>query len=152
MNTDTTSHVHQETFEVAPENLFDLLITPSAIRSWWGAASAIVHPVEGGMWGATWGASEDEPEYITYATMSVFERPSRLVLTDYKYYSRSAPAIGDYTTEFLITPGADGTRLRVTQDGFPLSPEGREFLAACEVGWQQTFDGIRRYLDSVSNR
>ncbi len=57
----TRKHVHEETFPVAPAQLFAVLHTPSAIRQWWGAARAIVLPEPGGLWAAAWGDAEDDP-------------------------------------------------------------------------------------------
>lgn len=44
--------------------------------------------------------------------------------------------------------GPNKTELRVVQDGFPCDKAADDFYAACEVGWLETFGGIRRYLDS----
>ena len=141
-------HVHEELLPAAPERLFALLHTPSAIRAWWGAAQVIVLPERGGIWAATWGGSEDDPDYVTAATIGAFEPPRRLVLTDYRYRARSGPLPFEaaFVTEFLVTPHAEGAVLRVTQDGFPAGPEADAFYAACGTGWRDTFSGIRRYL------
>lgn len=143
------SHVHEETFEASPEELFELLHTPSAIRVWWSAARAIVMPKEGGTWMAAWGDDEDAPDYITAATFAVFDPPKRLVFANYAYDAKTGalPFEADFVTEFVVAPAATGTVLRVTQDGFPDSPAGEEFLKACEQGWRDTFAGIRRYLE-----
>lgn len=144
------SHVHEETFDASAEELFELLHTPSAIREWWSASRAIVIPKEGGVWAAAWGDDEDAPDYITTAMMSVFDPPRRLVFTDYAYESKAGPLPFDaaFVTEFIVEPAADGTILRVTQDGFPDTRGGQEFLQACETGWRDTFAGIRRYLSA----
>lgn len=144
----TRKHVHEETFDVAPERLFALLHTPSAIRNWWGAERVVVLPESGGMWAATWGASEDDPEYITAATIRVFDPPRRMVLADYLYRARAGPLPfdADFVTEFQVVPHEKGAILRVTQDGFPAGAEAEAFHAACERGWRDTFAGIRRFL------
>lgn len=141
-------HVHEELLPCAPERLFALLHTPSAIRAWWGAARVIVLPERGGIWAATWGGSEDDPDYVTVATIGTFDPPRRLVLTDYHYRARSGPLPFDaaFVTEFLVTPHPDGAVLRVTQDGFPADPAADAFYAACQTGWRETFAGIRSYL------
>jgi hypothetical protein len=75
-----------------------------------------------------------------------------MVLTDYRYRSKSAPLPfqADFTTEFLVTQVPGGAELRVTQDGFPTSPEADPFYGACERGWKDTFAGIRKYLEETS--
>ena len=105
-------------------------------------------PAQGGVWAATWGEDEDDPDYITTARMSVFDPPRRIVMTDYAYRSKEGPLPFDaqFTTEFLVEADDDGAILRVTQDGFPETAEGREFLDACDKGWRDTFAGIRAFL------
>lgn len=146
----TRKHVHEESFPTSPESLFALLHSPSAIREWWSAARAIVLPEVGGIWTAAWGEDEDDPDYLTVATLREFDAPRRLVMADYRYRSKFGPLPfeADFVTEFLVSPHPDGATLRVTQDGFPTSPEADEFFAGCETGWKQTFEGIRRYLES----
>jgi uncharacterized protein YndB with AHSA1/START domain len=146
---ETRKHVHEEAFAVSPDCLFSILHTPSAIRQWWGVARAVVLAEPGGVWAAVWGESEDDPDYITVAKIREFEPPRRMVLTDYRYHARTGPLPfeADFVTEFTVVPRGDGAVLRVCQDGFPCGPAADEFYAACEVGWRNTFAGIRRYLE-----
>lgn len=140
--------VREEIFPASAERMFALLHTPSAIRAWWGAAHAIVLAREGGVWAAVWGDSEDEPDYITAATIDVFDPPRRLVMGDFRYQAKSGPLPfqADLRTEFTVTPHPEGAVLRVVQDGFPVDAVADEFYAGCERGWRDTFAGIRRYL------
>jgi uncharacterized protein YndB with AHSA1/START domain len=144
----TRKHVHEETFAASPEKLFGLLHTPSAIREWWGAARALVMPQEGGFLAAAWGTNEDDPDYVSSATLRVFDPPRRLVFSDYRYHAKTGPLpfVADFTTEFTVAPVPEGARLRVVQEGFPAGKEADDFYAACEKGWRDTFAGIRRYL------
>ncbi len=144
----TRKHVHEESFPVAPEQLFALLHTPSAIREWWGAARAVVLPEAGGLWAATWGDSEDDPDYVTVATIQAFEPPRRMVLADYRYRAKAGPLPfqAQCVTEFRVAPHPEGALLRVVQDGFPVEGEADEFYIACAQGWLATFAGIRRFL------
>lgn len=147
---ETKTHVHEETFDSSVDHVFALLHTPSAIRQWWGAACAIVVPEAGGLWAAAWGTDEDAPEYVTSATMAVFDPPRRLVFSEYHYSAQSGPLpfVADFVTEFVVEPHADGALLRVSQAGFPCTPEGERFYVACDQGWRDTFAGIRRFLSS----
>lgn len=142
----TLTHIHEERFDAAPEVVFDLLNTPSAIRAWWGASRAIVLAEEGGTWAAAWGEHEDMPDYITVARIERYDPPRRMDLNDYRYHSKDGPMPfeASFTTRFLVTPDGDGARLRVEQDGFPESET--EFLESCVQGWKDTFAGIRLYL------
>ena len=47
---------------------------------------------------------------------------------------------------FNLSIRPDGSLLRVTQDGFPLDSIADDFYKECEIGWKNTFEGIRRYL------
>ena len=148
----TRKHIHEETFDVAPEIVFDLLVTPSAIREWWGASHVIIDRKQGGLWVGLWG-DEDSPEYITACRMSVFEHPKRIVFSDWEYYSNKGPCPFDarLTSDFSVIPvSANKTVLRVVQDGFPTDCVADEFYAGCERGWHETFVGIRRHLETAS--
>lgn len=144
----TRKHVHEERFKAAPRELFELLVRPSAIRSWWSASRAIVVPQAGGAWAAAWGSDEDDPDYSTVARIAEFDPPRRLVLDDYRYRAKQGPLPfeASFVTTFEIEPDGDGARLRVTQDGFPAAAIADDFYAGCQTGWRATFDGIRRFL------
>jgi uncharacterized protein YndB with AHSA1/START domain len=146
----TRKLVHEEAFPVSAERLFTLLVTPSAIRRWWGVARAIVLPEPGGLWAAVWGEDEDDPDYITAATIREFEPPHRMLMGEYRYRAKSGPLpfTADFVTEYVVLPHPEGASLRVTQDGFPLGPKADEFYAGCERGWRDTFAGIRSFLSA----
>ena len=144
----TRKHIHEESFDADAKTVFALLHTPSAIRQWWGASHVIVDQKEGGLWVGLWG-DEDSPEFITAGRMSVFDPPKRIKFSDFEYYSRKGPLpfAADLTSEFTVIPaGPNQATLRVVQDGFPCDSAADEFYAACEVGWRDTFVGIRKYL------
>lgn len=145
----TRSHTREIELQASPEKVFALLITPSAIRQWWSAARAIVLPQPGGIWAATWGDDEDSPDYITAATIEVFDPLRRLVLSDYRSFARTGPLPfdADFTTEFVIEPSETGSRLAVTQSGFPAGPIADDFYADCEQGWHDTFEAIRKFVE-----
>jgi uncharacterized protein YndB with AHSA1/START domain len=144
----TRKHVHQIELPVAPPEVFDILITPSAIRDWWFASRAIVMARQGGAWAAAWGDAEDDPDFITTATIEVFDPPRRLVLADFKYYAKSGPLPfeADLKADFTVEALPEGSVLKIEQDGFPVVSEADEFYAACEKGWRDTFDSIKRYF------
>ncbi len=145
----TRSHTHEEKFQSLPEQIFGLLITPSAIRGWWGASRAIVEAREHGVWTAAWG-DEDDPDYISTATLVEFDPPRKLAMKYGKYYAKSGPLpfefAEDALTVFTVEPSGEGSILRVEQTGFPCDAVADDFYAACETGWKNTFEGIRNYL------
>jgi uncharacterized protein YndB with AHSA1/START domain len=144
----TRCHTHEVVLPVRPEEAFRLLHTPSAIRGWWGVARAVVMPEEGGAWVAAWGAAEDDPDYITAATIRDFDPPRRLVLADYRYYAKTGPLPfrADFVVEFTVEPHAQGSRLRVRNDGFPTEAIADEFYAGCVRGWHDTFESLRKFV------
>jgi uncharacterized protein YndB with AHSA1/START domain len=148
----TRSHVHTEVLDATPEQAFDLLVTPSAIRQWWGASCAVVDAREGGVWAAVWG-SEDDPDYISTATLVEFDPPRQLAMKYGKYYAKSDPLPFEFAanalTIFTIEPNGEGCSLRVEQTGFPCETIADDFYAACEAGWKNTFSGIREYLGKI---
>ncbi|MBI2427473.1 MAG: SRPBCC domain-containing protein [Ignavibacteriales bacterium] len=144
----TRKHTREIFLPASAEKVFQLLITPSAIKIWWNASRAIVHPKSGGIWIATWGENEDKPEYITSATMSVFDPPRGIVMTNYDYFSKDGllPFNASFETEFLIIPQFNGSVLRVTQSGFPADSIADDFYAACETGWKTTLESIAAFV------
>lgn len=134
---------------LAPNAAFSLLHTPSAIRGWWSAARVIVAARPGGPWVAAWGAEEDAPEYVTAARILVWEPPERLRLGQFEYYTRDGgglPFEAPLEAEFTVRPAPGGAVLRVSQTGFPDSAVADGFYAACQQGWEATFDGIQRFV------
>ena len=147
----TRSHIHEELFDTSPERMFDLLITPSAIREWWGAARVIATPRIGGIWAAAWG-DEDDPDHVSSATLVEYEPPRKLGMKYGLYYAKSGDLPFEFSskalTRFTIEPEGDGCTLRVEQSGFPRDPVADDFYAACETGWKKTFEGIRNFLNT----
>jgi uncharacterized protein YndB with AHSA1/START domain len=145
----TRAHTAEIDLASSPRRTFDALVRPSAIRVWWSAARVIVVPRAGGVWAAAWGEEENAPEYVTTAIIRVWDPPRRLLLGDYDYLAASGPLPfeADFTTEFEVLPDESGSRLRVTQAGFPADPVADEFYAACEGGWRDTLESLRLYLE-----
>lgn len=145
----TRNHVCAIELEAPAEKVFRLLVTPSAIREWWQASRSIVDAREGGNWGAAWGSNEDDPDYIGFYRIGTFDPPRRIVFENSTYYARSGPLPfqADFVVEFLIRPSTKGCILQVTQDGFPADAVADDFYKACEIGWKNTFEGIRQYLE-----
>ncbi len=142
------SHHVQIDLPVSPEEAFAALISPSALCAWWSASKAIVVPEAGGMWMATWGEDEDAPDYISGATLSVFEPPHRLVMSNMKYVARTGCLHfeADLPTEFTIEPTDSSCTLHVHQTGFPDDPIADEHYKGCEVGWERTLASLKTFL------
>lgn len=145
---ETRSHQITRKLKQSPAVVFAALITPTQLRGWWSVNRAIVIPKTGGTWCATWGTDEDNPDYISSATIRVFEPNQKLVLGDYQYTSPEGglPFEADFETTFAIDPDGSGSILTVTQTGFPADPVADEYYAGCETGWQRSLDALDAFL------
>jgi len=141
---------HEAGLRVPPEAAFAALVTAGAIRAWWGAARAVVVPRVGGTWAAAWGADEDAPDFVTTARIAEYRPPHRLVLADYEVVAKTGPQPfrATFTVTFQIAASEAGSRLTVTQDGFPFDPVADAFLAGCEAGWRDSVAALGRFVES----
>jgi uncharacterized protein YndB with AHSA1/START domain len=148
----TRHHDRSVVLPLSPDRAFALLVTPSAIRGWWGAARAVVVPQTGGVWSAAWGDVEDDPDYVTAARIATFDPPNRLVLVDQCYTAKTGPLPfeAEFETEFRVEPCAEGSKVTVRQTGFPIDSVADDFYAACEQGWKDTLESMLRFSGSGS--
>jgi uncharacterized protein YndB with AHSA1/START domain len=140
-----------ESVEVAcgPEQLFRTLHTPTEICIWWNTRTAIVVPQRDGLWIGTWGKDEDHPDYITAARLSQFDPPHRMVMSDVEYWAngeRTVPFARQLVTEYRVEPTSGGSRLTVTQTGFPDEAIADEFYQGCCHGWKETLAAIKDFF------
>ncbi len=139
----TRSLTEQIDLPVPPMAVFNLLLTPKGIRGRSGEISAIVMDMEG-QWVLAWGLRESDPDYVAGAQIKSFQAPGRIVLA-YDYCRARAgvlPFGNAMTAEFAITQTSTGSRLRVTQSGFPTTPDANAALEACTQGWRAALQGI----------
>lgn len=151
MSETTRSHIHEIRLGADVETVFDALITPSAICTWWQAATAIVVAEEDGFFAAAWG-DKDKPDYITLHRITECRRPEYIVFDDTRYVTKFEPPPFelDLKTRFEVeSVSASESVLRVIQTGFPRVEAADEFYEACETGWKETFSGIEKYINSI---
>lgn len=131
------------------DRVFGALVTPSLIRQWWFASRAIIIPETGGRYDLAWGEEEDNPDYISAARIEVFDRPHRLLLTDFQYHSKDGPLPfeGAFENEFRLEKTASGTRLIVRQAGFPEESVADDFYRSCVQGWVDTLGSFKRVME-----
>ena len=127
---------------VGAPDAFALLHTPSAIREWWSAAKVIVGPRVGGLWVATWGPNEDDPEYTTAARILVWKPAETLRLGHFQYFTRDGlepPFAGALETEFSVHPASGEAPSASTRPAFLLdmrpTPSSRRANGA---GWRRS--------------
>lgn len=131
------------------EDVFDALLTPSQICTWWFAQSAIIIPEKNGLYAISWGEDIDNPDYISIATISELIRPEKLVLSDFRYHSKEGdlPFDADFGNTFILEKEPNGTTITVIQTGFPDENLADEFYQACNQGWQDTMQSLKRTLE-----
>jgi len=134
------------------ETVFEALITPSWIRQWWSANTAIVLPKTGGIYAVTRG-EEDRPDYISCANIRKIEAPSRLQLADFRYASKEGelPFDADLAVAFSIELMDEGTQLQVTQTGFPDEAVADEFYNGCIRGWEDTLVAFKKTVEAAKD-
>src|SRR5215204_1843605 len=136
-----------ESFNIKPGRMFEVLATPKAVRSWWGASKVVIEPREGGTWVAAAGDEDYDSEFINLFEILEFEPPTRMVLGRGQYFAgKNWPIRTSMTTEFIVEPQPAGCVLRIIQQLDPHDPLLDEFFDACIAGWQNSFDNIRSYL------
>ena len=101
-----------------------------------------------GFWSAAWGEDEDDPDYICGYTIGEFRANELMVLEDAKYFSRHGklPFEAEITTRFTVVSHGQGSRVTVTQDGFPADAVADEFFMGCQVGWRETLSRLQAFL------
>ncbi len=144
---DKRSQELEEPFGVSPERMFDILTTPSAIRSWWGATSVVIDARKGGSWVTASGEGEKDADYINSFAILEFDPPSRMLLGSGKFFTgNNWPIQTNITTELIIEPQPGGCILRIVQELSPNDALLEDFFDACVTGWQNSFEGIRNYI------
>lgn len=136
-----------EPFGVSPERMFEVLTTPNAIRSWWGATTAVVDARKGGSFVTAAGDGDNQSEFINSFQILEYDPPTRMLLGGGKYFAgQNWPIKTGMTTEFLVDTVPDGCTLRIIVDLSPADPLLDDYFDACVAGWRNCFEGIRNYL------
>jgi len=147
MTSEARRQILEEPFGVPPERMFEVLTTPRAIRSWWGASSVVMDPRKGGSFIAASSDGDSMSEYMNSFEILEFEPPARMLLGGGKYYAGANwPIRTNMTTEFLIEPHPAGCNLQIVVELDPADPLLDDFFDACVAGWQNSFEGIRNYI------
>ena len=147
MTSETRRQILEEPFGVTPERMFEVLTTPAAIRSWWGASSVVIDARKGGSFIAATNDGEASSEFINSFEILEFEPPSRMLLGGGKYYAGANwPIRTDMTTELVIERQPAGCNLQIVVELAPADPLLDDFFDACVAGWQNSFEGIRNYI------
>lgn len=142
-----------ENFACTPQELFDALHTPSALRSWWNADRVIIIPRKNGMYAAAWGEDEDDPEYVSSGIYGVYDPPYKSILVDFRYYAKSDPADFEdlMSVTYEITSRNSEAHLQLTHAGFPEDAEADAYFEACTQGWVTSLKSLKTYVEQYSS-
>ena len=78
MSKETRRQVLEEPFGVTPERMFEVLTSPTAIRSWWGATSVVIDPRKGGSWVTATGDEHKKAEWVNSFSIKEYDPPNRM--------------------------------------------------------------------------
>ena len=147
----TRIRVIQDSIDIDADaiEVFNALITPSAICAWWQANSAIVLAEPNGTYAVSWGEDEDNPDYLTIARIVRYEPPEILELAEYQYRSSEGglPFDNDLPVTLTVEQRQGPTRLHVRQTGFPAEESADMYYEGCVKGWEDTLRNIKEFLE-----
>jgi uncharacterized protein YndB with AHSA1/START domain len=119
-----------------PSKVWQALTDPALLARWW--ASGDIHPVVGHRFEIDMGQWGKQP-------CEVIEVVQERLL---KY--RFATGVLDTIITWQLIPEGDGTRLRLTHEGFNLdSPIGRAALEGMKTGWPQVLARLEPVLEQM---
>jgi len=133
--------IKQNTFILAsPERVFDVL---TSAKDWdaFFTTGMTLDPTPGGDCTFRW--TDWGPDFYTLAapgTVVAVERPRRFV-----FQWGSNPAT---TITFNLTAESGGTVIRLTEDGYLDTPEGRRAILECASGWGEALTLLKFYIES----
>lgn len=132
------------------DSVFQYLVLPSKIKQWWSAQSAIILPERGGLYIVSWGKDEDDPDYISSATIVEIDPPGKLSLSYERYYTKFGrlPFEANLEVEFTLMKQGESTKLALQQTGFPNDTIADEFYAGCIQGWEDTITAFKNLLEN----
>lgn len=141
----TRSQWHEIELPASPAALFNMLLSPKAIRGKWNNTAAIVTEMDG-TWVIAWGARESDPDYVSGARIKSFQAP-KLVKLAFEY-SRARSGLLPFgnamTAELTIQPKGQGALLRITHTGLPADND--DYFNAVADGWRAALQGLGAML------
>lgn len=128
-------------FDVPPDQVFDALTEPDAMRVWWGDDTTVDIDLRvGGRWTIT--RRRDGVEYTATGEYLAVERPWRVRYT----YAVPQFSPNSDTITVQIARAGDGCVVTFVQSGEDIANELRELppgdVSGSEAGWQRGFDSM----------
>lgn len=130
------------------KEVFDSLIKPNAIKSWWSANQVVVTPKEKGHFIVQWGQNIDEPDYVNIFEFVSVNPPHSISLNFLDYYSKTGNLSfeANFGLAFhLEEKEGEICQLTVINSGFPEDKAADDFFQGCIDGWKATLAAIKDY-------
>ncbi len=137
-----------------PQYIFDALLNPSAITTWWQAKTAIVIKKNDGIYAVSWGTDIDDPDYVTVSIIRnlVSQKGFSLEYSSYEAKTGKLPFEAKMYVHFTIIPTSKTTsKLEVKQTGFPDDPIADDYFKGCNTGWNLVLGTIKKYCEGLNN-
>lgn len=144
----TTSLIHETVLNVSPQRLYGLFATVDGWRRW-AVPNAWADPADPDVMETSYdrAAAIGAPQNIRQRFL--LRVPSRLVAWRTIRTPRGFPHAEAFmrTTQMIeLIPEGDGTRIRLTGQGYPAGPEGEALLAFFREGNRTTLENLRRVV------
>lgn len=132
---------HATWIDVSPERVYETLTTADGWNSWF-TSRCTIDPVAGGSIVLEW--SEWGPDAVSatdggMVLEAVFPRRLSFQWTPH--------GVAKTVVTFELEPRASGTVLRVTDHGYPSTPDGLEAFADCAAGWGEALTLLKMFLE-----
>lgn len=134
---------HQTFIQAPPEKVYDTITSGAGWNAFFTQATE-VEPKAGGKIVFRW--KDFGPNfYTTEAEGKVLSAESPgLFMFEWYPVGRETPTI----VRFEIETGHGGTVVRLSEEGYPDTPEGRDMILECAAGWGEALTLLKFYIES----
>lgn len=152
-------HVKAPTLDVsiviaAPaDRIIRAFFDAAALGAWWGVSHAVTTPRPLGPYAIEWPPTDFRDEVlgrlggVFRGTVMHFDARTGFFIADAYWLPPDGDPIGPMALEVSVTPEANGTRVRVTQQGFEESRRWRRYYDIVGVGWDRALTSLKGLLE-----
>ena len=114
----------------------------------WLADGAVIGGRVGGKWGLGWYADPDsDTGYHSFGVFEAFEPGHRFVVGTFVFSTPEGDELGPMRLTVEFEAAAEGTLVRVTQDGMLEAPAWDRYRAGLGSSWERTLDDLKGWLE-----
>ena len=134
---------HQTFIQAPPEKVYDTITSGGGWNAFFTQATE-VEPKAGGKIVFRW--ENFGPNFYTTAADGKVLRaePPKLFMFEWYPVGRETPT----RVSFELQAAYDGTVVRLKEEGYPDTPEGRDMILECAAGWGEALALLKFYLES----